>query len=171
MGRLVSRRRGTVIGTAVLAGVLAAGGATAYAASGSTPSSAPSSTPAKSAGAPTTAKAEQRLLRRGVHGQVTVKNRGTGQYLTREWQRGQITGTASGTTFTVKSPDGTSWTWTAAANAKVTRDGRTISESALKTGDQVLVVGEQAGSANDATRIYAPTAAPTAQPKTSTQTS
>ncbi len=167
MGTLASHRRGALVGSVVLAGLLAAGGATAYAAT--------SSTPAKSAGATTTAtttattasaKAGQRLLRRGVHGQVTVKNHKTGQYVTREWQRGQITGVASGTTFTVKSPDGTSWTWTAASNAKITRDGKTISESTLKTGDKVLVVGKQSGSVNDATRIYAPTAAQIAQLKT-----
>jgi uncharacterized protein (UPF0333 family) len=162
MGKLSLRRRGTVVGAVVLTGVLAAGGATAYAASGSTPSSTSSSSPAKKA--TKRHRLERRLARRSLHGQVTVKNGKSGQYVTWEWQRGQVTA-ASGTSLTVRSTDGTSWTWTATPQAKVTRDGKKIAESALKSGDTVLVEGRQSGSVNDATRIYAPTAAQIAQLK------
>jgi hypothetical protein len=87
---------------------------------------------------------------------VTVKNGKTGQYVVREWQRGQITA-VSGSTVTVKSTDGTTWTWTTASNTKITRDGKKIAESALATGNKVEILGKQSGSANDATRIFAPT--------------
>ncbi|MEY9963367.1 uncharacterized protein (UPF0333 family) [Streptacidiphilus sp. MAP12-16] len=152
MGKLSLRRRGTVAGAVVLAGILAAGGATAYAATSSSPAKSTSTAAAK-------AKAKHhRHAPRGVHGQVTVKNGKTGQYVTREWQRGQVTA-VSGTTLTVKSADGTTWTWTADPKLKITRDGKKTTESVLASGDTVLVEGNQAGSVNDATRIYAPSAA------------
>ncbi|MBC3839693.1 hypothetical protein GXW82_04030 [Streptacidiphilus sp. 4-A2] len=175
MGKLPLRRPGKLAGTAGLAVVLAAGGATAYAATGSgstgtasagTVSAGTVSTTSSAHLGTTTAvtRAGHRLALRGLHGQVTVRNAKTGQFVTREWQRGLITA-VSGTTLTVRSADGTTWTWTAAANAKVTRDGAKISESTLKTGDPVLVAGKQAGSTNDATRIFAPTSAQIAKLK------
>ena len=166
MGKLSlrGRRHGIVVASLVLTGALAAGGATAYAASTST---SPTPTPAPSATATAAPKAGhlagRRLVRAGIHGQITVKNRTSGQYVTREWQRGQVSA-VSGTMVTVKSADGTTWTWTTAGTTRVTRDGKTITESTLQSGDKVLVVGKQAGTANDATRIFAPSATQTQTP-------
>jgi hypothetical protein len=155
MGKLISRRRGTVIAAVAVAGALAAGGATAYAAGSA-------ATPAKSTNA--VMKPHHRHAPRGVHGQVTTKNAKTGQYVTHEWQRGQVTA-VSGTAVTVKSADGASWTWTADPKLKITRDGKKTTESVLRAGDTVLVEGKQAGTANDATRIFAPSAAQVAKAK------
>jgi hypothetical protein len=140
---------------AIVAGGLIAGGATAYADSGSsTPSP---STTAATANAAHTHKHKRHLFRglRGVHGQVTVKNAKTGQYVTREWQRGTVTAT-SGNTLTVTSADGVHWSWTVDSKAVTTRNGAKIADSTLKDGDSVLVVGRVQGSANDAQRIFAP---------------
>ncbi|MCX4419318.1 DUF5666 domain-containing protein [Streptomyces mirabilis] len=161
-------RRGATVAGIVLAGGLTVGGATAYAAG----------TDGSHSAAPTAAaKAHKhagkhrhlrfrvhRMLARGVHGQATVKNAKTGQYVVREWQRGQVT-SISGDRLTVKSPDGVSWTWNVDKNAKVTRDGKKLTESALKNGDTVLVVGKQSGGTNDAGRIFAPSAAQLAKMK------
>jgi hypothetical protein len=174
MGKLSPRRRGTLIGSIALAGVLAAGGATAYAASsGSAPATSAGSGQATAKAsakgkakhkAKARTKARHGLVRRGVHGQVTVKNGKTGAYTTREWQRGKVV-SVSGTTVSVKSADGASWTWTADPKLKITREGAKTTESVLKSGDTVVVLGKKSGSANDATRIYAPTAAQLAKAK------
>ncbi|MHA6757169.1 hypothetical protein [Streptacidiphilus sp. PAMC 29251] len=158
MGKLTLRRRGTVIAALAVTGVLVAGGATASAATSTTTAKATT----------TTAKAKHKQAHRhaprGVHGQRTVKNVKTGQYVTREWQRGQVTA-VSGTTVTVKSADGTSWAWNADPKLKITRDGKKTTESVLKSGDTVLVEGTQAGTKNDAIRIFAPSAAQLAKRK------
>lgn len=166
MSKLSLRKHGVAVGAIVLAGGLAVGGATAYAAAGS-PATSSTSTAADTAsitgttgtGPLTMAKPGHARVRIpvGIHGQVTVKNGKTGEYVVREWQRGQITA-VSGSTVTVKSADGTTWTWTTASNTKITRDGKKIAESALATGNKVEILGKQSGSANDATRIFAPTA-------------
>ncbi|MBC9730877.1 hypothetical protein [Streptomyces sp. TRM68367] len=159
------RNRRAMVTGVILAGVLSAGGATAYASSTSSPGASPSSAAsASSAHAKQHHKKHGKHHRKhhrslpGVHGQATVKNRKTGQFVVREWQRGSITG-VSGATLTVKSADGVSWTWTVENNAPITRDGEKAAGSVLKTGDTVLVVGRQAGSANDALRISVPTPA------------
>ncbi|MGR6975057.1 hypothetical protein ACU639_36675 [Streptomyces cynarae] len=157
------RKRRAVVTGVVLAGVLAVGGATAYASSASAPGASPSSAASASSAKQHHKKHNKKRGKHhrslpGVHGQATVKNRKTGQFVVREWQRGSITG-VSGATLTVKSADGVSWTWTVEKNAKIIRDGKKVAESALKTGDTVMVVGRRAGSANDALRIVAPTPA------------
>lgn len=165
MKSMLRKRRAVVTGV-VLAGVLAVGGATAYASSASSPGASPSSA-ASASSAKQHHKKHQKHPKKdgkhhrslpGVHGQATVKNRKTGQFVVREWQRGSITG-VSGATLTVKSADGVNWTWTVEKNARISRDGKKVAESALKTGDTVMVVGRQAGSVNDALRIVAPTPA------------
>lgn len=163
ISRLSLGRRGTAVAGVVLAGGLVAGGATAFAATTGSSTTAPSGT----ASAPA-AKAHHPRVRRmlpGIHGQATVKNRKTGSFVVREWQRGTVVAIA-GDRITVRSADGTSWTWTVVKNAKITRDGKKIAESALGTGDTVEVVGRQNGAVNDATRIFAPSAAQLAKAKT-----
>jgi hypothetical protein len=167
MGKLPLSRRGTAIAGIALAAVLAAGGSTAYAVTSG------SSTHAKATGSSTSksktkakskararARAERRIAARSVHGSVTVK-KGT-SFVTREWQRGEVTA-VSGTTLTVKSKDGTTWTWRADPKLKVTRDGKKAAESVIKSGDTVAIAGRVSGSSNDAVRIHAPSAAKTAK--------
>lgn len=163
MMKSMPRKRRAMVTGVILAGVLAAGGATAYASSTSSPGASPSSAASASSAKQHHNKHHKKHGKHhrslpGVHGQATVKNRKTGQFVVREWQRGSITG-VSGATLTVKSADGVSWTWTVEKNARITRGGKKFAESALKTGDTVRVVGRQAGSANDALRISVPTPA------------
>jgi hypothetical protein len=162
MKSMLRKQRAMVTGV-ILAGVLAAGGATAYASSTSSQGAGPSSAASASSAKQHHKKHHKKHGKHhrslpGVHGQATVKKRKTGEFVVREWQRGSITG-VPGATLTVKSADGVSWTWTVEKNARITRDGKKVAESALKTGDTVMVVGRQAGSANDALRIVAPTPA------------
>lgn len=151
MKKLPFRKRGAMVAGVVLAGALAAGGATAYAVTGD------ATQPAKSPAATAKAKHRHGLFAPGIHGQATVKNGKTGAFVVREWQRGQVS-TVSGDNVTVKSEDGVSWTWTVDGNTKIGRDGKQITVGDLKSGDHVAVVGTQAGSANDAVRIFAPSA-------------
>ena len=161
INRLTPRRRIAVVAGVVLAGGLVAGGATAFADTSATASPSPSATAAH----PKAGKHRRLRLRApGVHGEATVKDGKIGQWVVREWQRGRITA-VSGDTVTVRSADGTSWTWTVPGSAKITRDGGTIAESALKDGDPVLVVGRKDGSANDARRVFAPSPAQLAKLK------
>jgi hypothetical protein len=91
----------------------------------------------------------------GLHGEATTHNAKTGKYVDHEWQRGQITA-VNGSDLTVRSADGTTWTWVGNSATKVTRGGKKIAESALKSGDKVLVLGTRSGSAHDARRVFAP---------------
>ncbi len=158
-------RRATVVTGVVLAGVLVAGGATAFAEGSGSAAPSGTSAGAQHAKGKGGAKARRqrrerralRLVARGVHGQVTVRKAAGGPYAVREWQRGQVTA-ATGGKVTVRSTDGTSWTWTLPQDAKITRGGRKITASALHDGDNVLLVGHRDGTANDAARVFAPTA-------------
>jgi hypothetical protein len=135
-----------VAASVVLAG-LAVGGTSAFAASSAAPSHSGTS---KHQGK----HQFKRHALRGVHGEATV-TRKNGKVIQGEWQRGQVTG-ISGTALTVKSKDGTTWTWTVSGSTPVKRNGKKIAESALKTGDKVLVVGMKNGSANNAKRVLSP---------------
>ncbi len=155
-------RRGAVVAGIVLTGGLVAGGATAYAAGSDTAPAVAHQAQAKARAGH--AHKHRRLFRRGIHGEVTVKDHKTGRFVTREWQRGLITA-ISGDHVTVKSADGVRWTWTVENNTKITRDGKKVTESVLKDGDTVLVVGARDGGANDAKRVFAPSAAQLAKAK------
>jgi hypothetical protein len=90
---------------------------------------------------------------RGVHGEATVRRK-DGFHLA-DWQRGKITG-VSGTTLTVKSVDGTSWTWTTSSATRVRKDGGKSTVSALTSGDQVFVLGERSGTTRTAKFVREP---------------
>ncbi|MFB4316577.1 hypothetical protein [Actinomadura sp. 21ATH] len=89
----------------------------------------------------------------GVHGEATVK-REDGFHV-RTWQRGEVTG-RSGAAVTVRSADGTSWTWTTDDKTRVRKDRAKSSVGALANGDRVIVVGERSGSARTAKMIRVP---------------
>ncbi|PWI13536.1 hypothetical protein DI272_04840 [Streptomyces sp. Act143] len=81
----------------------------------------------------------------GAHGEATVKDRDTGTWVVRVWQRGTVA-KADGDQVTVRSEDGARWTWTVPSDATVLRDGgRGTGASALKQGETVLLSGTRDG--------------------------
>ncbi|MEW2357476.1 hypothetical protein [Spirillospora sp. NPDC029432] len=89
----------------------------------------------------------------GVHGEATVKRKDG--FHVRTWQRGEVTG-RSGAAVTVRSADGTSWTWTTDDQTRVRKDRAKSSVGALANGDRIVVVGERAGSTRTARMIRVP---------------
>ncbi|MFI5882825.1 hypothetical protein [Streptomyces sp. NPDC051554] len=135
-----SRRSRAVIAVATV-GVLALGGTVAYAAtSGGSGSDAVPAAAASPSGTPSPGGPGFRhgggfgLGGAAVHGEATVKDDATGKWVVRIWQRGTVT-KVDGDQVTVKSDDGTSWTWTVGSSA--TPQGAT----ALKKGDTASLTG------------------------------
>ncbi|WP_329406761.1 hypothetical protein OG802_02630 [Streptomyces sp. NBC_00704] len=155
--RRSARARALVAATAVA--VLALGGTVAYAATsngsgGGSPSAGPSASSSEGPGG--------RHGRGGpwsglggdaAHGEATVKDPRTGDWVVRVWQRGAVE-KADDARLTVKSEDGVSWTWTLGKDTRVLADGAPGSGAAApKKGDTVLVVGTRAGDTNTADRV------------------
>ncbi|MFF4586341.1 hypothetical protein [Streptomyces sp. NPDC001388] len=154
--------RGRTVIAATAVAVLALGGTVAYAAtSGGTSGGSPSASPSASS------PSEDHGGRHGhggpwsgfglggdaVHGEATVKDRDTGEWVVRVWQRGTVE-KADGDRVTVKSEDGTSWTWTVGPDTPVRADGTSGSGAgALEKGDTVVVVGSRSGDTYTAARV------------------
>ncbi|MFD5016976.1 hypothetical protein [Streptomyces chartreusis] len=80
----------------------------------------------------------------GVHGESTVKDRESGEWVVRIWQRGTVE-KVDGDRVTVKSEDGAEWTWTVGSDTAVRHDGDKGSGTGdLKNGDDIFVVGTRA---------------------------
>ncbi|GGL16700.1 hypothetical protein Sme01_71380 [Sphaerisporangium melleum] len=90
----------------------------------------------------------------GVHGEATVRTRGGG-YATYTWQRGDVTAVSAGS-ISVRSADGTSWTWTVTGDTKVRKNGAKSTSSALASGDHVFVLGQPGGGTRTAQGVVAP---------------
>lgn len=69
-----------------------------------------------------------------AHGEVTFQNPQTGAWTVVVWQRGSVQSTA-GSSLTVKSADGTTWTWRTTSDTAVPGGG------GLAQGTTVLVAG------------------------------
>lgn len=85
----------------------------------------------------------------GVHGEATVKDRDTGEWVVRTWQRGTVE-KVDGDQVTVRSEDGAEWTWTVNSDTRVHRAG--TGADALKKGEKAYLVGTRSG---DGTRAAA----------------
>ncbi|GGJ06026.1 hypothetical protein [Streptomyces brasiliensis] len=83
-----------------------------------------------------------------AHGEATVKDRDTGKWVVRVWQRGTVEKVA-GDQVTVKSEDGARWTWTVGSDAMVRRHDVSSDSGTLKKGDTAILVGTRA---DDGTR-------------------
>jgi uncharacterized cupredoxin-like copper-binding protein len=94
------------------------------------------------------------LLRKGAHGQNTLKN-SSGAYVVHEWQVGKVASVA-GSSVTVTDGDGTTWTWTVQSATAYRVDGAKGALSGVHVGDTILVRGQRSGSANDATSVLDP---------------
>ncbi|MET9113275.1 hypothetical protein ABZX38_03615 [Streptomyces longwoodensis] len=152
-------RRGRVVLAATAVGVLTLGGTVAYAAtSGSSGGTAPGSS---SSAAPSPDRHGRGPWSgfggEGVHGEATVKDPDSGDWVVRTWQRGTVEKT-DGDRVTVHSEDGTSWTWTVGEDTTVRREeGSTAGADTLKKGDTVLVVGTRDGGTRTADRVLSGT--------------
>ncbi len=141
--------RARVVTVACTVGALALGGTVAFAAA-SDPSGPDATPSASSSATPSPHRHGPGLGARGggAHGEATVKDRDTGKWIVRIWQRGTVE-KVSGDQVTVKSADGTSWTWTVGSGVTVRGDGGGSGDTgagALKKGDQALLVGTRADS-------------------------
>ncbi|WP_157610339.1 hypothetical protein [Spirillospora albida] len=90
---------------------------------------------------------------RGVHGEATVKRDDGFRVVT--WQRGELTA-RTGTTLTVRSDDGTTWTWTTTKDTRVRADGAKSDAASLKTGTEITVFGDRSGDTRTATFVRTP---------------
>ena len=140
-----SRRARAVIAAATV-GVLALGGTVAYAAtSGGSDTNAVPAAAGSPSGTPSPGGPGFRhgggfgLGGAAVHGEATVKDNTTGKWVVRIWQRGTVT-KVDGDQVTVKSDDGTSWTWTLGSDATAKDAG------ALKKGDTASLTGTRSDS-------------------------
>lgn len=80
----------------------------------------------------------RRLVRRGVHGEATVRTKKG--FVQIAWQRGRLTA-ESGSTLTVRSLDGTVWQWQTDGKTRVRKAGRKSATANLATNDFVVVAG------------------------------
>ncbi|SDN51433.1 hypothetical protein SAMN04487981_105298 [Streptomyces sp. cf386] len=141
--------RARAVTAAATVAVLALGGTVAYAATSSGSGSGTSSA-ASGAASPSPDTPRERhghggpgfgFGGGGVHGEATVKDPDTDEWVVRIWQRGTIE-KVDGDQVTVKSEDGTEWTWTVGSDTTVRHDGDKGSGTAdLKKGEDALVVG------------------------------
>jgi uncharacterized cupredoxin-like copper-binding protein len=110
--------------------------------------------PARCAARHEAARDRGALLKRGAHGQQTVKDK-SGAYVVHEWQVGKV-GSVSGSTVTVTDGSGATWTWTVDSATKYRVDGAKGALSGVHVGDTILIRGQQSGSANDAKALLDP---------------
>ncbi|MCK1820551.1 hypothetical protein MTQ10_13255 [Streptomyces sp. XM83C] len=152
-------RRGRAVVAATTVAVLAVGGTAAYAAT-SDGSGTPSATASSSSSPDTDRKHDHRDGRfgrggPGVHGEATVKDPDSGDWVVRTWQRGTVE-KVDGDQVTVRSDDDTSWTWTVDEDSAVHRFTGSDPDSdddasdgsgpgSLQKDDKVVVVGTRTG--------------------------
>ncbi|MFI6932912.1 hypothetical protein [Streptomyces sp. NPDC050287] len=91
----------------------------------------------------------------GVHGESTVKDRDSGTWVIRVWQRGTVEKVA-GDQVTVKSEDGAAWTWTVGSDVKVFPDEGSGAD-AVKKGDTAFLIGTRAHGTRTAQHVLAGT--------------
>ncbi|MBF8189671.1 hypothetical protein ITP53_28855 [Nonomuraea sp. K274] len=89
-----------------------------------------------------------------LYGETVTQSEDGGKTV-HNWQRGQVAG-ISGTAMTVKSTDGTSWTWALTGDTKIRGDKEDTSVSDIKTGDEVMVAGTRNGESRTASSVTSP---------------
>ena len=90
---------------------------------------------------------------RGIHGEATFKTKNGFREIA--FERGALQ-SVSGQNVVVRAADGTTWTWTLAANTAVRDQGKKVTTSNLANGDQVLVAGPESGTTRTARVIVVP---------------
>ncbi|MFG1997848.1 DUF5666 domain-containing protein [Spirillospora sp. NPDC048911] len=147
--------RKTGVAAAGAAGLLALGLSFAVPAAAAKPSPSPSTS---SSAAPDRQKHRHPRLHaaraaRGVHGEMTVRR--DGKFVEMAWQRGQVTA-RTGTSLTVRSADGVSWTWNTNGDTKVRKNRAKAALDKVANGDQVMVWGDQNGTTRTAKIVRVP---------------
>ena len=167
MRRVMLATGGVVVAGGVVLGATQAFAATPAASANLAAATSPTSTsttgakkcadaahPARCAARHEAGRDRRALLKRGAHGQQTVKDK-SGAYVVHEWQVGKV-GSVSGSTVTVTDGSGATWTWTVASTTKYSVDGAKGALSGVHVGDTILIRGQQSGSANDANALVDP---------------
>lgn len=95
----------------------------------------------------------------GEYGEVTFKGKTSPK--TVAFERGTVTSVSS-SVITVRAADGTTWSWDLTSSTKVRSDRMQVTESALTTGDAVLVGGPVVSGTKDARVIRIRPSAPSA---------
>jgi len=150
------RRSLAIAGATVVCGGAVAFGATAYATSEHPASTAGTGTLAEAVSTPRTFTftiPDLGKLNVLEHGETTVQDPTTGKTSEQDVQQGKVTARTD-SSITVKSDDGTSWTWTLTKNTTVWNDDKTT--SSVKVGDSVIVQGTHDGDTRTAERIGDP---------------
>lgn len=148
-----ARTRAVTVGAAVVA--LALGGTVAYAANdgGSVPVSTGSSASPSPGHGDRHGPGSGRFFGIGAmdgHGESTVKDRESGKWVVRVWQRGTVE-KVDGGKVDVKSGDGVTWTWTVGSDTRVRGDHASgTGAAALKKGDTALLAGTRSGDTRTA---------------------
>ncbi|MFI9756938.1 hypothetical protein ACIHFB_03240 [Streptomyces sp. NPDC051963] len=130
--------------------VLALGGTVAYAATSSS-GSGDGAAPAAGATGSASSSPDDRGPWRGpgkwfgpggdaAHGEMTVKDGDTGDWVVRIWQSGTIE-EVSGDQVTAKSEDGAEWTWTVNEDTTVWQDGSSSSGTGGLTKGETVYLG------------------------------
>jgi len=88
----------------------------------------------------------------GEHGQVTFQSK-TGSK-TVAFERGTVE-SVSGSNFTVRAPDGTTWTWELIASTAMRQAGHTLAVPKVSSGELVFVEGLASSGVNQARLILA----------------
>jgi hypothetical protein len=100
----------------------------------------------------------KRLSGRGVHGEATVRTKKG--FVQISWQRGVLTG-KSGSNLTVRSLDGTVWTWKTDGKTRVHKGGKKVALSNLATNDYVVLAGTLgSGNSHSAKAVVVPKKVP-----------
>jgi hypothetical protein len=151
----VRARAVTAAGTVA---VLALGGTVAYAATssgsgeGAPPSASGSAAPSPDGPGGRHGHGVFGLGGDAVHGEATVKDRDSGDWVVRVWQRGTVE-KVDGDQVTVKSEDGAAWTWTVNSDTTVFHDGDKGSGTGdVKKGETAFLSGTRS---DDGTRTAA----------------
>jgi hypothetical protein len=148
-----------IAGTVAVAGTVGLGAAVAYA--DSSPTQSPKPTPTPTERVPLRLPIGPRLpgqlpaIDQMLHGEAVGKD-ANGAIKTYDWQNGQVTA-VSGSSVTVRSSDGTTWTWTLNGDTKVRKnDKEDGSASDLATRDKVAIAGTRAGNTRTASMVADP---------------
>ena len=150
------KRTLAIASAAAIAGGVTAFSLASYATSGNTSSGSPPSSDdvyaaAVSTAAPATPNGQRQLL----HGERVVKDK-DGKIITIDVQRGTVTA-ASPSSMTVRSSDGTTWTWTLNSNTKVRgAELKKEATSNIKVGNTVAVAGQRTGDTRTARAVGDP---------------
>lgn len=94
----------------------------------------------------------------GVHGEATVKDPGSDEWIVRVWQRGTIE-KVDGDQVTVKSEDGAEWVWTVDSDTVVRHAGDKSSGTGdLEKGETAFLVGTRSDDGTrTASRVFSGT--------------